>query len=238
MFTVAELAIASAVAFGAGGLQGSVGFGFAIVAVPVLSIVDQRFAPVPVLMITLVLAALASWRERDHLDVAGLGWIISGRIPGSIAGAWVVTVVARDTLSIIIASAVLIAVALLASGLSIAMSNRNRVLAGVLSGFSGTSVGIGGPPLALLYRSSAGGTTRSSLGAIFTIGIAVNILALAMVGAVSTDDWIIAAQLAPTALLGFGLSTVVKHRFDGQVLRWSILTVAGIAGLVLLIQSI
>ena len=146
---------ASLVAFGAAALQGSVGFGFAIISVPVLSLVDPRFAPIPVLIVTMGLASLSLVRERRHLDFDGVGWIIAGRIPGAVAGAWILTIVSRRTLSIVIAGVVVAAVAVLASGTSIALNRRNRVLAGIVSGFTGASAGIGGPPLALLSRSAA-----------------------------------------------------------------------------------
>ncbi len=234
MFTVAEVVAASLVACAAGALQGSVGFGFAIISVPVLSLIDDRFAPIPVLIVTLVLSALALWRERSHLDFEGVGWIIGGRIPGAVTGAWVITVVSRQALSIVIALVVLSAVGVLASGRRIALNRRNRILAGLVSGFTGTSAGIGGPPLALLYRSAAGGMVRSSLGAIFTIGIAINLVILGVAGAMNWDDWRAAAWFAPAALLGFRLSTIVKHRFDGRMLRRSILAVAAVAGALLL----
>lgn len=238
MFTVAELIAASLVAFGAAALQGSVGFGFAIISVPVLSLVDPRFAPIPVLIVTMGLASLSLVRERRLLDFDGIGWIIAGRIPGAVAGAWILTIVSRRTLSIVIAVVVVAAVTILASGTSIALNRRNRVLAGIVSGFTGASAGIGGPPLALLYRSAAGGTVRSSLGAIFTVGIAINLVILGVAGAMTLGDWQAAGSIAPAALVGFGFSSAVRHRFDGRLLRRSILAVAGLAGALLLFTSL
>lgn len=238
MFTLAEVIVASLVAFVAAGLQGSVGFGFAIITVPVLSLVDHRFAPIPVLIVTLVLAALALWRERADLDFEGIGWIIAGRIPGAIAGAWIITVVSRQTLSVVIATVVLVAVTVLATGIAIPMNRHNRIVAGLISGFTGTSAGIGGPPLALLYRSASGGMVRSSLGAIFTIGITINLMILGVAGAMTWTDWEAAGWFAPAALLGFLFSSTVKHLFDGRLLRRSILVVAGVAGALLLLTSV
>ncbi len=238
MFTPEAIVLALVVALGAAALQGSLGFGFAAVGVPLLTIIDPRFTPVPVLIATLLLAGAATMREREHLDTTGVGWIVVGRIPGAIAGAWVLTTVARDTLGIIIALLVLAAVAAMARGLHIPLTRRNRIAAGLISGFTGTSAAIGGPPLALLYRSASGGMVRSSLGIIFTIGISVNLIVLSIAGAVRGDDFVAAAILIPGALVGFSLSTYVKHRFDAEVLRRSTLALAAVAATILLIKSI
>ena len=167
-----------------------------------------------------------------------MGWIVVGRVPGAIAGAWVLTTVARDTLGVIIAVVVLAAVAAMALGLHIALTRRNRIIAGLVSGFTGTSAAIGGPPLALLYRSASGGMVRSSLGIVFTIGITVNLIVLSIAGAVGGDDFITAAILLPGAFTGFAFSTYVKHRFDAEVLRRSTLALAAVAAGSLLIKSI
>lgn len=53
-------------------LQASVGVGFAMIAVPLLLILDPELVPVPVLSAMTVLAAAMLIRERDAFDRKGV----------------------------------------------------------------------------------------------------------------------------------------------------------------------
>lgn len=238
VYTPLQLALALAVVAVSALLHGSIGFGFAVLAVPVLTLIDPRMTPIPQLILAVPMAAAAMWRERHHLDLSGLGWIIAGRVPGSVVGAWVVTVVAERVLGGIIAVVVLMAVAALATRVTIRLTRGSRLVTGFASGFTGTTAAIGGPPLALLYQRQTGGTVRSSLGAIMTIGMLVNLAALTVAGAVVTDDLTTSAMLFPAVIAGFALSSKLKGRFEGSRLRVGILVVAGLAAISLLAQTI
>jgi uncharacterized membrane protein YfcA len=52
-------------------LQGSVGLGFAMVSVPLLTLIDPRLAPVPQLLVALPLSLAIAWRERRSIDLHG-----------------------------------------------------------------------------------------------------------------------------------------------------------------------
>ncbi|HEY5651276.1 MAG TPA: sulfite exporter TauE/SafE family protein, partial [Acidimicrobiia bacterium] len=183
-----ELVIGMAVVVVAAALQGSIGFGLAVLSVPILTVVDPVYTPIPTLILSLFTAAATLVREHGDLDLEGLGWIIGGRIPGALFGAWILTVLTERLLGIVIGMIVLLAVGVLAAGLSVQMTRRSRLIAGTISGFSGTASGIGGPPLALLYRSQSGPVVRSTLGAIFTIGITINLVILTVVGVMTMTD--------------------------------------------------
>ena len=53
-------------------LQGTLGFGFAICAVPVLSLLDPLWAPVPQLLVGFPLTLSMAIRERHALDLSGI----------------------------------------------------------------------------------------------------------------------------------------------------------------------
>src|SRR3546814_15753694 len=57
-----------------------------------------------------------------------------------------------------------------------------QLVAGVVSGVTGTAAGIGGPPLALLYQHRPGSTIRSTLAAAFLVGTALSLATLAVAG--------------------------------------------------------
>lgn len=238
MFTPQEIVLAWIVTFLAALLQGTVGVGFGILSVPVLTLLNPGFTPVPQILLALPMTVSAAWREREHLDIRGIWWIAAGRIPGAFVGAWVLTIIAERVLGIVIGGVVLSAVVAIGLGLSVRLNPLTRLAAGVASGFTGSASGIGGPPIALLYRNHGGGAIRSSLGAIFTIGVIINIVALAMTGAIEQPDLETASLLLIPMLAGFGISGRLTHHMEGERITMAILVVSGVAGSALLIRSL
>jgi hypothetical protein len=236
--TTTELLIGLGVMVVAGALQGAIGFGLSVLSVPILTIVNPVYTPVPILVVALIMAAANLARERTALDFEGAGWIIGGRIPGAMAGAWILSVASERTLGIVIGLVVLVAVAILASGAEVALTKTNRLIAGTISGFSGTASGIGGPPIALLYRQQRGPVVRSTLGAIFTIGIAINLVILWVAGVLSTAHVTIAAILLPATFVGFVASGWLRQHVEGARIRFAILGVSAFAALALLATSV
>jgi len=218
-------------------LQGSIGFGFAVVSVPVLTLLNPEFVPVPPQILALPMSLAALMRERGGLDTAGVGWIIVGRVPGALGAAVVLTFAVGRTLDLLIGTIVLVTVLILASGLHVPLNAVTRIAAGVVSGFSGTASAIGGPPIALLYRDQTGPTVRSTLGTIFSIGILINLVILAATGIVDREDLVTALILSPAAILGFAGSSLLHRRVEGRVLRYGILIVATVSALALLVRA-
>lgn len=238
VFTPFEVVAAWIITFLAAVLQGTLGFGFAILSVPLLTLLNPDFTPIPQLFLALPMTVAATWRERHHLDLDGVGWIIAGRVPGALLGAWVLTIVAERTLGAVIAVIVLLAVAAIALGLAIRLNPATRLAAGFTAGFTGTTSAIGGPPLALLYKDASGGTLRSSLGAIFTIGLLINISALFATKAIRGADFLAMGWLMVPMLAGFGLSGRLTHLIEGPRIKRGILVVSASAALALLVRTL
>lgn len=236
--TAQELVIGVGVVVIAAALQGSIGFGLAVLSVPILTVVNPVFTPIPVLILSLMVGAGTMLRERSDLDLEGFGWVITGRVPGALLGAWVLSIATERTLGIVIGVIVLLAVAVLSSGLSVKLSRASRVIAGVVSGFSGTSAGIGGPPIALLYGRQAGPVVRSTLGAIFTIGITINLVILTALRVLTTTDVAVAILLSPAMVVGFAISGRLRPHVDGERVRAGILIVSSVAAVSLLVRSL
>ena len=72
-------------------------------------------------------------------------------------------------------------------------------------GITGLVASIGGPPLALLYRSAKGATVRASLGIVFALGVTISLTARWIASEISADDLLVAALLLPSMALGLWL---------------------------------
>lgn len=229
MFTPVEIIIALVVSTIGSALQGVVGFGFGVLSVPILTILDPAFTPIPQLILALPLTISIALRDRRHLDLSGAAWVIVGRFPGALLGALLLGALARRTLDAVIAFIVLGATLVISSGWSIRRTAATEFLAGVSSGITGTVSAIGGPPVALIYHDSPGATIRSTLSTIFIIGLTINLVTLAALGEIHADDLRAAGILLPGMLVGLTLSGFLAKRFDDQVLRRVVLVTAGLA---------
>ena len=145
-------------------------------------LIDPSFVPGPTIVATGVLNVLVIRREGtarvDHtVDTA-----IVGQVAGVLGAGLLLAAVADDTLSLLFAALVLLAVGLSVAGWHLAKTRFNLVGVGVLSGFMGTISGIGGPPIALVYQHADGPTLRATLARYFTVGNVVAIPTLIVAG--------------------------------------------------------
>jgi uncharacterized membrane protein YfcA len=238
VFSPFELIIAILVTAAAAALQGTVGVGFAMVAVPILTLVNSDLTPIPQVLLAFPMTIYMVVRERQHIDLRGAVWVLGGRLPGAVAGVMLLGLVAQRTLDGMIAAFVLAAALAMAAGWSVRQTRTNQVIAGVASGISGTTSAIGGPPLAFLYQHSPGGRLRSSLAAIFSVGITINVTTLAVAGQIHRNDVTTAAMLLPALAVGLYSSRWLTGRFSDASIRRGILIVSAAAGAALAIRTI
>ncbi len=218
-------------------LQATIGFGFAVLSVPVLSLVDPRLAPVPQLLLIAPLAVGVAWRERTSLDVRGLLWVLLGRVAGAGLGVALLMSANQFILDMSIAAVVLLAVISLTVVDNIPRTPITEFLTGTASGTGALVSSIGGPPLALLYRDSSGGTLRSTLATIFILGLIITVGARVSGGLITESDVLIGVSLMPAIGIGFFLSQFLIGRIEGAPLRRAILIVATISALVLVFRA-
>jgi hypothetical protein len=233
-----EFVIATSAVFIGSALQGAVGFGFALVAAPVLFLVDPMWVPGPIIFSALVLTSLSAIRERDAIDYRGLCWGLAGRLPGTFAGAAFVSAISPEQLATPLGLLVLLAVAISVSTVRFEPGPRTLFGAGVLSGFMGTTSSIGGPPMALVYQHGPGDRLRATLGAYFVAGAVMSLAALAVVDRFGPTEAWLGAALVPGIVLGFIVSNRLKGLVDRGYTRPAVLAVAVAAGLGVIIRQL
>jgi uncharacterized membrane protein YfcA len=227
------LLASSVVAFGSL-LQGAVGFGLALVSVPFLVLIDPRLVPGPVLLSSSLLTVLMAVRERHAIHVAGIGWGVIGRLPGTAAGALVIGAIPLARMDVALGALVLVAVLLSASGLRMRPTAPALVGAGALSGFMGTVSSIGGPPMALVYQNELGARLRGTLAAYFVIGAVLSLGALAIVGRFGSWELLWGFALMPGVGIGFAVSGRLARFVDRGYTRPAVLAVSAAAALLVI----
>jgi len=219
-------------------LQASIGFGIGMLAAPIVAIVDPALIPGTLIMLATLVTLIVTVREREDIDLAGTGWALVGRVPGTVAGALLLASLPARGLAILLAGVVLLGVVLTSAGWVPAARRRNVVLAGATSGLLGTATSIGGPPMALVWQRNSGARLRGTMGGFFLIGSVMSLVALAFTGAVDGHTLRTFAVLMPAALAGFALSRYVNRFLDPGRLRLLAITVSAIGATVLIFREV
>lgn len=211
-------------------IQGSIGFGYAFVAVPTMALLYPEALPATPLLLALPLTALMSAREWRSIDVTGFFLITGARAVGTAAGVALVVLIPASFLSVLV-GLLITAVALLSFlNPNFEVSNKTRLAGGIASGITSTTAAIGGPPLALIYQDRSGAELRSTLSVSFVVGIAMSLVGLGLAGRVQGWHLLLALQLLPGLLVGLWASRWVIKYLDERWLRPAVLTFAALAG--------
>jgi hypothetical protein len=231
-------------------VQGVLGFGLALVSVPVLAWVVPSVVPVAILVSVLPLVVVAALREWSHVDLRGLAVAFIGRVPGGALGAAAVALLPVRGLQLVVAATVLAAVGVTGAGDALrrrsdapGRSDRRPsapvlVAAGAASGLGGTAAGIGGPPMALAYRGSGGATLRATLSAFFLVGSLVSLGMLAVAGEVTAAALLAGLAFIPAVGLGYLLAEPMRHRLQRRGVRAAVLGFSALAAAALAVRAL
>ncbi len=210
-------------------LQGAVGFGLGMIAIPFLIYLDLRFVPGPLLVAALTLHILVLRRDRSGVDSSGLTMLLSGRLVGTVPAALLLASMPLESMKLLVAGVVL-AGALMGVLHSGGHPTRPVLLAaGAVSGFMATAAGLGGPPVALVYQRETGLRLRGTLAAYFIIGTIVSLLALAWAGRFAREELRLSFLLIPGTVLGYFMSRPAAAYLDGGYTRTAVLAVSTLA---------
>src|SRR5262249_41024876 len=125
-------------------VQGSVGFGVVVVAAPFVVWLGPGLMPGAVLGCGFGLPArrpVGSWREVNGRHLVT---VLSARLALTPVGVWVVAVSSPDLIALLVGILVLVVAIASATAPAFEPSTRNLLLAGAMTGISGTTAAVGG----------------------------------------------------------------------------------------------
>ncbi len=236
--TAGALILAVLAALIGASVQGSIGFGMNLVIVPVLALVLPEALPATAVLIGFPISLDMVRHEHHAIDRTGIGWIILGRVPGTLLGAWVVLTFTTNQLKGFIGIAVLLAVLGSVAIPPIPLSRTTLFTGGAVQGTTGTAAGIGGPPLALLYQRHEGPVMRSTLAASFLFGTMLSTAVLAVTGEMPLHSVALAAVLTPVVIAGSWVGRRLAPQLDRGWLRPAVLGFAALSALVVLVDAL
>jgi uncharacterized membrane protein YfcA len=224
-------------------LRGLTGFGFAIVATPLLALVLPPALAAPIVVALQIPAGLqtaaSDWRDTD-LRAASLACL--GGLPAILPGLWLVAALPAETMRLVVGVVVILSTVLLSFGFRLGRAPRTHELlgSGAMSGFLMGAVAMAGPPVIVLLLASdwAAKRCRATLSLIFfMLGCATFALGLAN-GVVTLESLGLTALYAPGLFAGQVLGGTLFSRIDGRRYRAVSLVIVAATGFLVVIRGI
>lgn len=219
-------------------IQGAVGFGANLFAAPLLVLLDPSFVPGPIILSAVALNLLVLGANKGERPWWRVRWANAGQVLGCIAGAAVLGAIPTDQVASFFALMVLLAVGLAASGMRPRRTAPTMASAGIASGFMGTTVGIGGPPIALVHADERGTELRAALSRFFLLGTAMALTSLAVVGRFDGQDALAGLLLVPGVVAGYACSRPLARRIDRGPIRGAVLVLSALSAVAALTRAV
>lgn len=219
-------------------VQASIGFGLAMVAAPLLYIVEPAFIPGPIIACAFLLSIFVVWKEWHAVDYSQLWPAIAGRLIGSPLGALVISSLTAATFDIVFGLLVLSAVGISLLHGNIQPNSRTVFFGTMASGFMGTISSIGGPPIALVYQNRSGAALRGNLSLMFLIGTFISLVSLNLVGRFGMADLVYVGVLLVGVVIGVGVSIPLKRKLDKRTARPFLLGLCALSATSVLLQAL
>lgn len=205
-----------------GAAQAVSGFGSAVVAIPILTLVtDAVTAVVAATTMSLGLAGWAAVRERAHADRTMATHMIVAGLLGIPAGLLLLLGLGDDELQILVAVTVVVTLLVIVTGLRLPPGRVTALSTGVVSGALLGSTGMNGPPLVVGLHSSGlkPHAFRATLQAVFVGQGFVVVMAFLATGLITGE----VLTYAAVGLLAGPLGWIVGDRIFTRVaeaFRW------------------
>jgi uncharacterized protein len=220
-------------------LGGVTGFGYSLVATPLLLLIGFPLPYVVTanLAVALVTRISVAYRFRQSLSPGRVALLVGGSVPGLWLGVTVLRVIDPEAIKVAAGIITMIAAVLLARSAAAALPPRRvpgaPLAAGFFGGFLGAATSLNGvAPVLLLARDRASPRSQvADLAMYFVASNAIGLIVLAVQRAISEDALTSAFWLwLPGSLLGNWLGTTLGPRLPEIAFRRLTLAVVFVAG--------
>ena len=219
-------------------LQAVTGLGAGLIIVPLLGLISVELIPAPMIFGSLVLSASMATIGRKNIDFSSIKPVLGGVVFGTVIAASYISALSIDKLGLVFGVFILFAIVLSIKCPPIPLTFNGCLSAGALSGFLGTSAGVGAPVLALLYQHHSGQSLRATLAFLYFLSSIIMLLLLHLAGRFGVSELISGMFLIPGFILGYFLSPVLVKKIDNGFARPAVLIVSSISAGILIWRSV
>jgi len=227
---------------GASATQAISGFGFALIAVPLLSLfVDPQMSVVLATVVGAFSSTFQAITDRRYAQKKLVQRLAVTAYMGMPFGLVVFLVVSESVLRFIVGVVVLIAAVALMRGFYISHTNKKiDWIMGWTSGVLATSTSTNGPPLVFLLQAKklSPESFRASINVVFSLTSFGAILLFAVSGNITTEDFGGIAVSVPMLLLGLAIGFKVRSRINAEQFRVLVFVLLVVSALSALLAAV
>ena len=215
-------------------LQTALGFGMAVVAAPIIVLVNPAWVPVVLTIAALFLSVLNSWNQRHDIQLGKMLIPFLTRLPGSALGLWLLLQMDYLHLQFSVAIVVLLAVVISIAGKQFDYTTGRLGLAGFVSGVTGTTTSVGGPPMALVMQYGEPQIVRANLSIYFGYSCSVSLIGYYFTDLVDHQLFVESLSFLPFCLIGFLTGVKARPFIDAGRFRPILLGLCASTGVIVL----
>ncbi|WP_157252922.1 sulfite exporter TauE/SafE family protein [Nonomuraea typhae] len=217
------------------------GFGYALVATPLLALtVDPHTAVVATTMSALAMTVTIAVRQRHHAEWKVAMIAMAGIVVGMPIGLWVYAVTSERVLTALIGVGVLGCTVMVWRQVKVHGNVPVLVGVGLLSGALSTSTGTNGPPMVAAFQGMGYEPERfrATLAAVFAGTSVLSLVGFAVAGEVNTQSIWIGLVGLPIVQLGWYAGNAVFKRIDADRFRKVLLVALLVSAVVTLAAAV
>ena len=236
------IAAVVAILFVATLVRSTLGFGEALVAVPLLALVIPVKVAAPVAaLVSITVAAVVVVQEWRHVQLRSAAWLIASTLAGIPAGLLLLTRVAEPIVKAVLAVVIIVfSIQSLRRRHWRLSTDRFAWIFGFVAGVLGGAYGMNGPPLAM-YGSARGwtpGQFRATLQGYFLPASAIGMLGYSAVGLWTASVTRLYLLSLPAVLIAIVIGSRITRRLTPRRFTTAVYAGLVVTGAVLLIQAI
>ena len=233
-----ELILLNAAIALAGVVQASAGLGFAMVANPLIALINIAYLPGPMLFANLFLSSAILWREGLAVERREIPPLVTGLLIGTTLGALILTRIAAESLGVVFGLIIIGAVLLSVFSPVFPLTRRNVLFGATGAGITGIVAAMHAPPLVMLYQREEPSKIRATFAVLFVVGCSMALVGLWLAGRFGAAEVRMGASLLPGIVVGFLLGRVIAARVTQGTARAAMLMISGLGGIMLLVKSL
>jgi uncharacterized membrane protein YfcA len=242
IMTTGQIVLVLVIIFATSVIQSVAGFGFALLAVPLMVVViDLQSAVIVSSFVGTLSNLLQSWQLRRNIDATMTKRFLLSTVIGAPAGLLLFIYANQSALKIVLGISILFGVFVLSRGLELQhISSWLDWLMGVLSGVLLMATSTNGPPLVFVLqaRKIDPATFRATLNMVFLVSGAFGLVMFGLAGEIVRSDINMAAVSVPAMIIGVSLGGVVRKFVQQEFFKKIVLILLTIGGLSSLLGGI
>ncbi len=204
-------------------VQGITGFGFSLVAFPLLALILPVQVVTPILVLSSLILNVAVFKSVSGVQLKGIRAMTLLAIISTPIGAYLLKVISPDVLKISVGVVITATALFLLKGYQIKFKREllARSVTGFFSGLLNGTLSMSGPPI-ILYMSNQGAEKDKLRGSFSLFAMITNVFAIATLyfaGLINTTIFIRFAQLIPALMVGVFLGVIISRKVNEQLFR-------------------